>query len=356
LATIPTFDYHLPEERIAVRPLEDRSASRMLVLHRDRRCWEDRAFRDLRDFLGPGDCLVLNDSKVFPSRLYGHRAGVHALAVGKHNPKLWQNLSGRVEALLLRPVSGDLRVWEALVRPGRKMRTGERVVFAEGFEAEIVSRGAYGERTLRFDYAGDIFAKLDEVGHVPLPPYLHRPDEPADRLRYQTVFAREPGSSAAPTAGLHFTAEALDNCRAAGADLAYVTLHVGLGTFQPLHEEMLRQGRLHPEFFRISEENAAKMRAARRIVAVGTTSVRTIESALRGGGLAASEAETDLFIQPGFEFRATGALLTNFHLPQSSLLMLVAAFAGREFVLEAYRHAVEAGYRFYSYGDCMLIV
>jgi S-adenosylmethionine:tRNA ribosyltransferase-isomerase len=356
LDIIPTFDYRLPEDRIAVRPLEDRSASRMLVLHRGERRWEDRLFRDLPEYLAAGDCLVLNDSKVFPSRLYGHRAGVHALAVGKNNPKRWENLSGRVEALLVRPVGGDLRVWEALVRPGRKMRTGERVCFAEGFEAEIVGRGAYGERTLRFDYDGDIFARLDEVGHVPLPPYLHRPDEPEDRVRYQTVFAREPGSSAAPTAGLHFTADALERCRTAGADVAYVTLHVGLGTFQPLHEEMLRTGRLHPEVFRISRESAARMREARRIVAVGTTSVRTIESAMLAGGLAAAAAETDLFIRPGFEFRATGAMLTNFHLPQSSLLMLVAAFAGREFVLEAYRHAVEAGYRFYSYGDCMLIV
>jgi len=357
LDIIPTFDYHLPEDRIAVRPLEDRAASRMLVLHRAEQRWEDRMFRDLPEYLAPGDCLVLNDSKVFPSRLYGQRAGVHSLAVGKNNPKRWENLSGRVEALLVRPVGSDLRVWEALVRPGRKMRTGERVMFAEGFEAEIVGRGAYGERTLRFDYDGDVFAKLDEIGHVPLPPYLHRPDEPADRVRYQTVFAREPGSSAAPTAGLHFTTEALERCRAAGADLAYVTLHVGLGTFQPLHEEMLREGRLHPELFRVTEDNAAKMRAARRIVAVGTTSVRTMESVMRRRGeLAATVGETDLFIQPGFEFQVTGAMLTNFHLPQSSLLMLVAAFAGREFVLDAYRHAVEANYRFYSYGDCMLVV
>jgi S-adenosylmethionine:tRNA ribosyltransferase-isomerase len=356
LEIIPNFDYHLPQERIAVRPLEDRAASRMLVLHRRERRWEDRTFRDLPEYIGPGDCLVLNDSKVIPSRLYGQRAGVHALPVGKNNPKRWANLSGRMEALLVRPVGGDPHVWEALVHPGRKMRTGERVTFAEGFEAEIVGRGEYGQRTLRFDYGGDVFAKLDEVGHVPLPPYLHRPDEPADRVRYQTVFAREPGSSAAPTAGLHFTPETLEKCRAAGAELAYVTLHVGLGTFQPLHEEMLRTGRLHPEFYHITEEAAAKMRAARRVVAVGTTSVRTIESAMLRGGLAETGAETELFIQPGFEFRATGAMLTNFHLPKSSLLMLVAAFAGREFVLEAYRHAVEAEYRFYSYGDCMLIV
>ena len=338
-----------------MRPLDDRAGSRMLVVDRRGRSWQDRMFRDLAEYLAPGDCLVLNDSKVFPSRLYGRRAGVHALAVGKNNPKRRQNLSGRVEVLLLRPIN-SLHVWEALVRPGRKMRTGERVIFAEGFEAEIVGRGAYGERTLRFDYEGDIFAKLDEIGHVPLPPYLHRPDEPADRVRYQTVFAREPGSSAAPTAGLHFTEEVLGQCRKAGAELAYVTLHVGLGTFQPLHPEMLATGRLHPEFFRISQQAAEQMQAARRIVAVGTTSVRAIESAMLTGGLRAMAGETDLFIRPGFEFRATGAMLTNFHLPRSSLLMLVAAFAGRELVLEAYRHAVDAGYRFYSYGDCMLIV
>jgi S-adenosylmethionine:tRNA ribosyltransferase-isomerase len=350
------FDYDLPEECIAQRPLEDRAASRMLVLYRDQQRWEDRLFRELPSFLAPGDCLVLNDTKVFPSRLYGHRAGVNALPVGKNNPKLWQNLSGRVQVFLLRPLSSDHKTWEALVRPGRKMRTGERVRFDTGLEAEIVDRGEYGERTIRFLHDGDVFEALDRVGHVPLPPYIRRSDEPADRERYQTVFARHRGSAAAPTAGLHFTPAVLDACRGAGAGVAYLTLHVGLGTFQPLREQALQTQRLHSEWFEISEENACRMRAASRLVAVGTTSVRTIETAARSGGLAARTGETDLFLMPGAPFHLTGAMLTNFHLPRSSLIMLVAAFAGTDFVLAAYRHAVQAGYRFYSYGDCMLIL
>ena len=347
------FDYHLPDQSIAQRPLEDRAASRMLVLHRDERRWEDRAFRDLPRFLREGDCLVLNDSRVFPSRLFGRRAGVHSLAVGKNNPKRWENLSGRVEVLLLRPLDADAKTWEALVRPGRKMRTGERIRFDGDLEAEILARGEYGERTVRFRYAGDVFSALERIGHVPLPPYIRRADEPADRERYQTVFARERGSAAAPTAGLHFTPEVIEQCRAAGAGLAFVTLHVGLGTFQPVHEEQLERHKLHAEFCRIPEESVAKISAARRRVAVGTTSVRTLETWTRSGQAA---GDTDLFIYPGYEFRAVGAMLTNFHLPRSSLLMLVCAFGGTELVLAAYRHAVEAGYRFYSYGDCMLLL
>jgi S-adenosylmethionine:tRNA ribosyltransferase-isomerase len=350
------FDYHLPEDRIAQQPLADRAASRMLVLQRKEQRWEDRLFRELPRFLQSGDCLVLNDSRVFPSRLYGHRVGVGALPIGKGNPKRWQYLTGQVEVFLLSPVSADRKTWQALVHPGRKMRTGERVRFGEGLEAEVVARGAYGERTVRLHCEGDIYERLEVIGHVPLPPYIKRPDTPEDRQRYQTVFASQTGSVAAPTAGLHFTPEILEECRVAGAQAAYVTLHVGLGTFQPIRAEVLERRRLHPEFFRITEENASKMRAATRLVAVGTTAVRTIETAWRGEGLAESHGETDLFIYPGFQFMATGALLTNFHLPRSSLLLLVCAFAGRDLVLAAYRHAVEAGYRFYSYGDCMLIL
>lgn len=345
------FDYSLPESSIAQEPLADRAASRMMVLWRDERRWEDRRFSELPRFLHAGDCLVLNDSRVFPSRLYGNRAGVHALAVGKNNPKRWQNLSAEVEVLLVRPASEDAKTWTALVRPGRKMRTGERIRFAEGFEAEITGRGEFGERTIRFEHDGDIYDALNAVGHVPLPPYIRRADRADDRERYQTVFARERGSVAAPTAGLHFTTEILEQCRAAGAEIASVTLHVGLGTFQPLHEDEVEKVRLHSEQFSISADNLARIRAAERRLCVGTTSVRALESAWRG-----REGETDLFIHPGFEFLATNAMLTNFHLPQSSLLMLVCAFAGTEFVLDAYRHAVEAGYRFYSYGDCMLIL
>ena len=303
----------------------------MLVLYRREQRWEDRLFRELPTFLEPGDCLVLNDSKVFPSRLLGQRAGAHA--------------SGKVELLLLQPVTADAKTWIALVHPGRKLRTGERVQF-DGLEAEIIGRGEYGERTVHFRLDGDIFALLEKIGHVPLPPYIKRPDTSEDRERYQTVFARETGSVAAPTAGLHFTAEILDACRRAGAEIAYVTLHVGLGTFQPVRDE-----KLHSERFHITKENAVWIKASNRVICAGTTSVRAVESMFLG-----KTDETDLFIRPRFQFQRTGAMLTNFHLPQSSLLMLVCAFAGRELVLAAYRHAVESGYRFYSYGDCMLIL
>jgi S-adenosylmethionine:tRNA ribosyltransferase-isomerase len=323
------FHYHLPETSIAQEPLADRAASRMLVLYRGERRWEDRVFRDFPTFVQPGDCVVLNDSKVFPSRLYGRRVG----------------FSGAVEVLLVQPVSGDAKTWSALVHPGRKLRTGERVAL-DGVEAEVIGRGSFGERTLRFHYEGDLYQLFEKIGHVPLPPYIKRADTAADRERYQTVFARETGSVAAPTAGLHFTPEILEACRTAGAEIAYVTLHVGLGTFQPVRGESI-----HSERFHITEENGAKIRAARRVVCAGTTSVRAVESMYLG-----KKGETDLFIRPGFEFQRTDAMLTNFHLPESSLLMLVCAFAGREFVLSAYEHAVAAGYRFYSYGDCMLIL
>jgi S-adenosylmethionine:tRNA ribosyltransferase-isomerase len=323
------FHYHLPESSIAQEPLADRSASRMLVLYRQEQRWEDRSFQEFPQFLRAGDCLVLNDSKVFPSRLYGTRVG----------------FSGIVEVLLVQPMSADAKTWSALVHPGRKMRTRERVAF-DGVEAEVIGRGEYGERTLRFHYEGDFYELLHRIGHVPLPPYIKRADTPVDRERYQTVFARETGSVAAPTAGLHFTGEILDNCGETGAQIAYVTLHVGLGTFQPVRGESL-----HAERFHVAEENAFKIRAAQRVICAGTTSVRAIESFYLG-----QNAETHLFIQAGFQFQRTNAMLTNFHLPESSLLMLVCAFAGREFVLSAYEHAVQAGYRFYSYGDCMLIL
>jgi S-adenosylmethionine:tRNA ribosyltransferase-isomerase len=327
------FHYHLPESSIAQEPLADRAGARMLVLYRAEQRWEDRMFRDFPKLLRAGDCLVLNDSKVFPSRLYGKRVG----------------FSGVVEVLLVSPMSEDARTWTALVHPGRKMRTRERVAF-DGAEAEVIGRGQYGERMLRFhflgDRDGDFYEWLGKVGHVPLPPYIKRADTAEDRERYQTVFARETGSVAAPTAGLHFTGEILDACRNAGAEIAYVTLHVGLGTFQPVRGETL-----HAERFHVNSKNEAKIRAARRVICAGTTSVRAVESMCLG-----KSGETDLFIRPGFEFRRTNAILTNFHLPESSLLMLVCAFAGREFVIEAYEHAVKEGYRFYSYGDCMLIV
>jgi S-adenosylmethionine:tRNA ribosyltransferase-isomerase len=323
------FHYHLPESSIAQEPLADRAGSRMLVLYRAEQRWEDRQFPEIANFLRAGDCLVLNDSKVIPSRLYGHRAG----------------FSGVVEVLLVSPMSADAKTWTALVHPGKKMRTRERVVF-EGVEAEVIGRGEFGERTLRFHYEGDFYDWLQRVGHVPLPPYIKRGDSTEDRERYQTVFARETGSVAAPTAGLHFTVEILEECKKAGGEVAYVTLHVGLGTFQPVRGETL-----HAERFHINSQNEAKIRGAERVISAGTTSVRAVESLYLG-----RTGETDLFIRPGFEFQRVGAMLTNFHLPESSLLMLVCAFAGREFVLQAYEHAVRTGYRFYSYGDCMLIM
>jgi S-adenosylmethionine:tRNA ribosyltransferase-isomerase len=350
---LSAFNYQLPEELIAQQALADRAGSRMLVVHRKEGRWEDRTFRDLPLYLVPGDCLVLNDSRVFPARLFGHRTGVKSLPVGKGNPKRHEYLSGQVEVFLVRPLTADALEWEALVRPGRKMRTGERIRFDDSLEAEIVARGEFGERTIRFSGTDDVYAVFEKIGHVPLPPYIKRPDEAADRERYQTVFAREKGSVAAPTAGLHFTGNVLDACRGRGAEIAYVTLHVGLGTFQPLHTEHVEEARLHSERYAITEDNARRIREAERVVAVGTTSTRTIESAWRSGALS---GETDIFIYPGFVFQRTGAMLTNFHLPQTSLLLLVAAFAGTELTLAAYRHAVEQRYRFYSYGDCMLVL
>jgi S-adenosylmethionine:tRNA ribosyltransferase-isomerase len=325
------FDYALPHELIAQQPLADRAASRMLVLDRAHGSWEDRRFTDFPSYLHPGDCLVLNDSRVFPSRLIGRR----------------EHGTGRVEVFLTKPV-GDL-TWEALVHPGRKMRTGERIVFSDDLSAEILGRGQHGERTVRLCPRGDLDEVLNRVGHTPLPPYIRRPDTQADRERYQTIYAQTRGSVAAPTAGLHFTPEILDRCRATGAEIARVTLHVGLGTFQPLHTDVIEEVKLHKERFQVTEDAARAMDAAARIVAVGTTSVRAIESD-------PSQPETGLFISPGFPFRRTGALLTNFHLPRSSLLVLVCAFAGTELALAAYRHAVEQRYRFFSYGDCMLIL
>lgn len=327
------FDYHLPEQLIAQEPLPERAASRMLVLDRASGAWEDRVFRDFPLYLRRGDCVVINDSRVFPSRLYGQR----------------EHGTGRVEVFLTKQISSDGLTWAALVRPGKKMRTGERVVISDDLAIEILGRGEFGERTVKLERRGDLFEAIERAGHVPLPPYIRRPDTTADRERYQTVFARERGSVAAPTAGLHFTPEILDACRDAGAEIARVTLHVGLGTFQPLHTEVLADVKLHSESFTVPPETVRAMDASARVVAVGTTCVRAIESD-------PAQGETDLFISPGFTFHRTGALLTNFHLPKSSLLVLVSAFAGRELTLAAYRHAVEEEYRFFSYGDCMLIL
>jgi S-adenosylmethionine:tRNA ribosyltransferase-isomerase len=331
------FHYDLPEELIAQAPPAERDAARMLVLHRAENRFEDRWFREFPEFLHPGDCVVLNDSRVLPSRLFGHR----------------ENRESKVEMLLLEPMTSDAREWRALVRPGRKLRVGDVVRFEEKFGAEIMAHGERGERTVRFLGDQDVYDMLDRLGHMPLPPYIKRTDDVADRERYQTVFAKERGSVAAPTAGLHFTGAILEGIAKAGANIAHVTLHVGLGTFQPIEREDFENHQLHFERYSIAESAWTEISAARRVVAVGTTSVRTIESAARTGSL---EGSTNLFIYPGYDFRRVGAMLTNFHLPGTSLLLLVSALAGKELVLAAYRHAVAERYRFFSYGDCMLIL
>jgi S-adenosylmethionine:tRNA ribosyltransferase-isomerase len=325
------FDYHLPTELIAQEPPAERDGARMLIVHRDEQRFEDRQFREFPTFLREGDCVVLNDSRVLPSRLF----------------------SGKSEMLLLEPVSEDAREWRALVRPGRKMHIGEIIRFDDRFSAEIIAHGERGERTVRFLGDEDVYAAVDRLGHMPLPPYIKREDRREDRERYQTVFARERGSVAAPTAGLHFTGEILDSVRNAGAHIASVTLHVGLGTFQPIDREDFENHQLHYEPYSIAEESAREIESAKRVVAVGTTSVRTVESAAASGVRSGS---TNLFIYPGYQFRRVGAMLTNFHLPRTSLLLLVSAFAGTELTLAAYRHAVAEKYRFFSYGDCMLIL
>lgn len=334
------FDYHLPDELIAQEPLADRSASRMLVVHRATGALEDRSFRDLPSYLQPGDCLAVNDTRVFPSRLFGRKPGYDRT----------------VEIFLLRPQSEDRAYWTALVRPGRHLHEGTRVVITPSLEIEILETRIRGERLIRVHCAGDLDAELEAAGHVPLPPYIHRPDEAGDRERYQTVFANNPGSVAAPTAGLHFTPEVLDACQAAGAAVAPITLHVGLGTFQPLQNDTIEENHLHSEHFQIPESSAALLAGAARRIAVGTTSVRTLETAARNGGFVPTDGETDIFIYPGFRFQAVDALLTNFHLPKSSLLLLVCAFAGKDLIRAAYDHAVQQSYRFFSYGDCMLIL
>lgn len=324
---------------------------------------EDRKFRDFPDLLRADDLLVFNNTKVLPARLFGRRSGSRAQILTPENPASREFLKGRVEVLLTRQLSSDPEQWQALVRPGRKLGVGEQIFFGDNPErpdltAKIMDRGEFGERTLRF--SGDFWGTVNRIGHVPLPPYIDRDDTQADRTQYQTIFAREVGSVAAPTAGLHFTREILDRIANRGIETAELTLHVGLGTFQPLRHEKVEENHLHLERYHIPAEAADKLNRARaekrRIVAVGTTTVRTLEFVARSGEtLHEQSGDADIFIYPGFEFRVVGAMLTNFHLPKSSLLMLVSAFAGTERVLRAYHHAVEGRYRFFSYGDCMFL-
>jgi S-adenosylmethionine:tRNA ribosyltransferase-isomerase len=362
MVLVSEFDYHLPSELIAQAPLECREMSRMLHLSRTDGRFEDCRFGDFAELLRPDDLLVFNNTRVFPARLYGYRSGARAQRLSESNPASRDFLRGRIEALLTRQVSAQANEWECLVRPGRKIGIGERLSFGQNDElvAEVIGRGSFGERQIRFEPHADFFSLLDRIGHIPLPPYIAREDDLSDHERYQTVYARERGSVAAPTAGLHFTPEVLARMRHRGIETAEITLHVGLGTFQPVREEEVEKNKLHSEKYTINESAAEKINRAledgRRIVAVGTTTVRTLEySAQVFGRVQAGSGEADLFIYPGFQFRVVGALLTNFHLPKSTLLMLVCAFAGRQQALAAYRHAVEQRYRFYSYGDCMFI-
>jgi len=358
---VAEFDYPLPEELIAQEPLADRAASRMLQLSRSRGRLEDRCFRDFPDLLREGDLVVFNNTKVFPARLYGHRSGARAQPVSAQNPASRDFLKGRVEVLLTKQVSQEPNQWECLVRPGRKIGVGEKLFFGnEELTAEVVGRGTFGERRIHFDPVPDFFERVERLGHVPLPPYIAREDRSGDRERYQTVYAQERGSVAAPTAGLHFTPEILGRLVERRIETTEVTLHVGLGTFQPVRVEKVEEHTLHQERYNISESAAESINRAlesgRRVVAVGTTTVRTLEYAAREAGrVQAGSGEADLFVYPGFQFRVVSAMLTNFHLPQSTLLMLVCAFGGKEQVLSAYGYAVEQKYRFYSYGDCMLV-
>ena len=358
-------DYFLPSDRIAQRPLEHRDQSRLLLLDRASGAWQDRSFANLPELLRGNELLVVNNARVLPARLFGRRKGLNAQPPSRKTAR--EHLSGSVEVFLTRHVEDD--TWEALVRPGRKLPVGERVEFGNGeLEAEILTRGELGVRTLRFRSHNNctIAENFEKLGHVPLPPYIDRPDESSDRERYQTVYARQPGAVAAPTAGLHFTPEILQKIRERGCEICDVTLNVGLGTFQPIHTETLEGHKIHTESYKIAEDAVEKIRKAKRdgrpVLAIGTTVVRTLEDAVQRATLAGSaellgsgRGEAQIFIVPGYSFRIVDMLLTNFHLPKSTLLALVSAFAGREHVLAAYRHAVESNYRFYSYGDCMLI-
>lgn len=334
------FYYELPEELIAQTPLERRDASRLMVLDKVTGETEHRHFYELPELLAPGDCLVLNDSRVLPARLIGHRP-----------------TGGAVEVLLLTDRGG--KCWECLVRPGRKARPGDRVIFGDGeLEAEILEILDGGNRLIRFDYQGIFMETLERLGRMPLPPYIH--EELKDAERYQTVYSRQAGSAAAPTAGLHFTPELLNEIRAKGVETAFVTLHVGLGTFRPVKEDEIENHDMHSEFCLIPESaarivNETKERGG-RVVSVGTTSCRTLESFADGEGrLKAASGWTDIFIYPGYRFKCVDALVTNFHLPESTLVMLVSALAGREHVLAAYEEAVRERYRFFSFGDAMFI-
>lgn len=334
------FDYHLPEALIAQHPAPNRDESRMLVLSRTSRTWEDKYFYDIESYLRPDDVLVLNRTRVIPARLFGVR----------------EDTGGTMEFLLLRRL--DDGRWETLVKPGRRAAVGARFAFGQGLNAVVVDKTPEGGRIVEFSFEGIFEEVLERIGRMPLPPYITEPLDDAER--YQTVYAKERGSAAAPTAGLHFTETLLERIRAR-LDVAEILLHVGLGTFRPVKAEDVEAHHMHSEYYEVTEDAARRINAARtrggRVVAVGTTSCRTLETcADKSGMVSAGSGWTDIFITPGYEFRAVDALITNFHLPQSTLLMLVSAFAGRGLILDAYKYAIERQYRFFSFGDCMLIV
>jgi S-adenosylmethionine:tRNA ribosyltransferase-isomerase len=355
--------FDLPPERIAQHPLEQRDASRLLLLDRASGQWVDRQFREFPGLLRGDELIIINNARVLPARLFGRRAGIRAEAPGAHSPARHEHLQAPIEVLLVRQLEPD--TWEALVRPGRKIPVGERIVFGEGeLDAVVEARGGYGLRVLRFRSKNGFHETLGRLGHIPLPPYIKRADEPLDRERYQTVYAKQGSAVAAPTAGLHFTPEILQRVRERGTEIVEVTLDVGLGTFEPVRTERLEDHKIHAETYEIPQATIAAIERAQRehrpVLAIGTTVVRTLEDAAekaggQGTAIQPGRAEADIFLYPGKQFRIVNQLLTNFHLPQSSLLALVATLAGRENILRAYQHAVEAKYRFYSYGDCMLI-
>ena len=336
------FYYELPKELIAQDPLEDRSSSRLMHLDRNTGAVEHRHFRDIREYLKPGDCLVINDTKVIPARLYGRKEGTDAL----------------IEILLLKRKEND--VWETLVKPGKKCRPGVEISFGEGIlKGKIIEVVEEGNRLIQFEYEGIFEEILDRLGEMPLPPYITH--KLKDKNRYQTVYAKHEGSAAAPTAGLHFTEELLEEIQSMGVRIAHVTLHVGLGTFRPVKVEEVTEHHMHSEFYVVEEEQAALINQTRkqggRVIAVGTTSCRTLESAAsEDGTLKAGSGWTDIFIYPGYRFKILDGLITNFHLPESTLIMLVSAFAGKEHVLAAYEEAVREKYRFFSFGDAMIIL
>lgn len=336
------FNYELPEELIAQDPLKQRDLSRLLALNKKTGAYQHKSFRDLCEFLRPGDCLTLNNTRVLPARLIGQREG----------------REGKIEVLLLKRREAD--VWETLVKPGKKMKIGARVEFGGGLlRGQVIDIVEEGNRLIRFEYDGIFEETLDQLGQMPLPPYITHPLE--DKERYQTVYAKHNGSAAAPTAGLHFTKELLQHIEKMGVDIAAVTLHVGLGTFRPVKVDNILEHHMHSEYYCIDEENAEKINAAKRnggrIISVGTTSCRTLESAATEDGfIAPGSGWTDIFIYPGYRFKVIDGLVTNFHLPQSTLLMLVSALAGREHILNAYEEAVRERYRFFSFGDAMLIL